>query len=605
MNKKKLFGAFLALTALVGVSACGGKKTESTKSPTVSSQTEAVASSKASQSSVSTPNSSVNPTPSSSSTSSAPAPTKTTPQPTTPVDPDANFTTVLNQDFTDVTAIGDKTDGATMYLDSSAKGSAVVEGDTKYAKITGNSSDTTLYLTTSGLDNGKIKMSFDFSLGGVQGSWTLFQLYGTSETVVEPAEVFGFRTAKDNTSKVTYIGYRTDKGQPTPTGFSSQLAYDGNANTWFHTELLLDLGTGTGNVVVTKAGTSYEASFTQAISEIKALKFMAKSQKNVCVDNVVVKHELGDFATVKAQKLVKLENLYNSYDLTKYTTNGATLTAKYNETKAGVEAATDFDKLNEAYNKGVAEIKAIKSDAEIAAENLANAKTSAIAEVRAEYDRLDSEYNYTEAERTELDSARDSSIEAINDAQTIEEIPELITAAKALLASITHTGTGSEVVKMTYSFDATTLTAAADKEKCTQDEFGTTVTMTGSVTKRVSTSSGKVYAIELAKQNGGTLSFVATANATLTLTIGSSSGANTSYFVVLADDQRVEAATVSGGAVKDTTDATYVVVTGTKYAENVVTYTLEKGKTYTLCTMAGADVTISGRTARIVTMNIA
>lgn len=603
MNKKKLFGAFLALTALVGVSACG-KETESSNSPAASSQTEAVASSKASESSVSTPSSSVNPTPSS-STSSAPAPSETTPQPTTPVDPDANFTTVLNQDFTDVTAIADKTDGATMYLDSSTKGSAVVEGDTKYAKITGNTSDTTLYLTTSGLDNGKIKMSFDFSLGGVQGSWTLFQLYGTSETEADPAEVFGFRTAKDSSS-VTYIGYRTDKGQSVPTGFSSQLAYDGNANTWFHTELLLDLGAGTGNVVVTKAGTSYEASFTQGISEIKALKFMAKSAgKSVCVDNVVVKHELGDFATVKAQKLVKLENLYNSYDLTKYTTNGATLTAKYNETKTNVEAATDFDKLNEAYNKGVAEIKAIKSDAEIAAENLANAKTAAIADVRAEYDRLDNEYNYTEAERTELDSTRDTAIEAINAATTIEEIPELIETAKSMLAEVSHTGTGSEVVRMNYSFDATTLTAAADKEACTQTEFGTTVTMTGSVTKRVSSSNGSVYAVELAKQKGGTLSFVATANATLTLTIGSSSGSNTSYFVVLADDQRIEAATVSGGAVKDTTDATYVVVTGTKYAENVVTYTLEKGKTYTLCTMAGADNTISGRTARIVTMNIA
>lgn len=110
-----------------------------------------------------------------------------------------------------------------MYLDSSAKGSAVVEGDTKYAKITGNSSDTTLYLTTSGLDNGKIKMSFDFSLGGVQGSWTLFQLYGTSETVVEPAEVFGFRTAKDNTSKVTYIGYRTDKDSQLQLAFHHSL----------------------------------------------------------------------------------------------------------------------------------------------------------------------------------------------------------------------------------------------------------------------------------------------------------------------------------------------------------------------------------------------
>ncbi len=604
MNKKKLFGAFLALTALVGVSACGGKETESSSNPTTSSQTEAVASSKGSESSVSTPSSSANPTPSS-STSSAPAPSETTPEPTTPVDPDANYTTVLSQDFTDVTVIADKTDGATMYLDSSAKGSAVVEGDTKYAKITGNSSDTTLYLTTSGLDNGKIKMSFDFSLGGVQGSWTLFQLYGTSETVTEPAEVFGFRTAKDSSS-VTYIGYRTDKGQSVPTGFSSQLTYDGNANTWFHTELLLDLGVGTGNVVVTKAGTSYEASFTQNISEIKALKFMAKSQgKSVCVDNVVVKHELGDFATVKAQKLVKLEALYNSYDLTKYTTNGATLTAKYNETKTNVEAATDFDKLNEAYNKGVAEIKAIKSDAEIAAENLANTKTAAIAEVRAEYDRLDNLYNYTEAERTELDSTRDTAIEAINAATTIEEIPELVETAKSMLAEVTHTGTGSEVVRMNYSFDATTLTAAADKEACTQAEFGTTVTMTGSVTKRVSSSSGNVYAVELAKQKGGTLSFVATADATLTLTIGSSSSSNTSYFVVLADNQRIEAATVSGGAVKDTTDATYVVVTGTKYAENVVTYTLEKGKTYTLCTMAGADTTISGRTARIVTMNIA
>ena len=603
MNRKKLFGAFLALTALVGVSACG-KETESSNSPAASSQTEAVSSSKESASSVSTPSSVPSSVPSVSIPSSTPTPSVTTPSVTTPVTPDDNFKTVLSQDFSDAT-IADKTDGATMYLDSSAKGSAVIEGDTKYAKITGNSSDTTLYLTTSGLDNGKIAMSFDFSLGGVQASWTLFQLYGTSEVETEPAEVFGFRTAKDS-NKVTYIGYRTDRQQSTPTSFSSQLAYDGNATTWFHTDLSLDLGTGKGKVEVKQGENSYQAEFNHTISEVKALKFMAKSgSKSVCVDNVVVKHELGDFETVKAQKVTKLDALYNSYDLTKYTTNGATLTAKYNEAKANVAAATDFDKLNSAYNNGVAEIKAIKSDAEIAAEALANAKTAAIAEIRAEYDRLDNENNYTETERTELDSMRDQSITAINGAADVEEIQELVQTAKELLGQIPHTGTGSEVVTMKYSFDATNLTVGADKDACTQADFGSVVTMTGSVVKRNNSANDKVVAVELGKQSGGKLTFVATANATLTLTVGSSGSSNTSYLIVLEDDAKLEATSVAGGAVKDTTDAKYVVVTGTKYAENVVTYTLTKGKTYTICTMAGEDATISGRAIRIVTMNIA
>ncbi|WP_024867471.1 hypothetical protein [Butyrivibrio sp. FCS014] len=82
----------------------------------------------------------------------------------------------------------------------------------------------------------------------------------------------------------------------------------------------------------------------------------------------------------------------------------------------------------------------------------------------------------------------------------------------------------------TYVFDATTLTAAKDKEVI---EVGTTfangyITAYGGVTKRINSSTQKVTSTEIGKSESSYFEFIVTGNANVTIETSSTGGSNTS-----------------------------------------------------------------------------
>ena len=95
----------------------------------------------------------------------------------------------------------------------------------------------------------------------------------------------------------------------------------------------------------------------------------------------------------------------------------------------------------------------------------------------------------------------------------------------------------------TYSFDATSLTAAADSEaivagtSMSEDNYITTF---GDVKKRTS-SSGSVASTEIGKNNSGGFTFTVTGTADLSFTTSSTGGKNTSAIgLVDGDGKAVE-----------------------------------------------------------------
>ena len=117
----------------------------------------------------------------------------------------------------------------------------------------------------------------------------------------------------------------------------------------------------------------------------------------------------------------------------------------------------------------------------------------------------------------------------------------------------------------TYSFDATALPAenVADKDALADGtKLADYFTVVGTVTQRV--KSDAIYAIEVAKNNGGALEFTVAGKATVTITVSSTGGSNTSAFALV--DATGNAMTEANGLTE---------VTGT--AAITVTYTVEAG----------------------------
>ena len=134
---------------------------------------------------------------------------------------------------------------------------------------------------------------------------------------------------------------------------------------------------------------------------------------------------------------------------------------------------------------------------------------------------------------------------------------------KAVVSEASQEAGGEDTdkpVTATYTFDSTSLTAAADKEAV---ESGTAFangyfTSFGKLTKRV--KSEAVYCVELEKKNAGGLSFDVKGTATVTMWISSTGGSNTSTFNLL-DANGAVVADKDGIATPEVTGTTYIEVT--------------------------------------------
>ena len=139
-------------------------------------------------------------------------------------------------------------------------------------------------------------------------------------------------------------------------------------------------------------------------------------------------------------------------------------------------------------------------------------------------------------------------------------------------------------------FDATALTAAADKEALTSDEIaGTGFSVEGTVQKRTS-STGGVASVELAKDAGGALVFEAKAGDKLVFDYSSTGSTNeSSVSVVDASGSAIFTQTVVGSSNGRTTGTVDIQADGTYKIVSTAGYTARGARVYTASIVSGGD----------------
>ncbi|MCD8326260.1 MAG: fibronectin type III domain-containing protein [Lachnospiraceae bacterium] len=192
-----------------------------------------------------------------------------------------------------------------------------------------------------------------------------------------------------------------------------------------------------------------------------------------------------------------------------------------------------------------------------------------------------------EAEAGASEGSGDDAVDAV-----IEDTEEM--TASVVLAS----GDGSEESETedsdgsgstTYVFDATELTASADKEDI---EAGTVIneyfTIVGTVQKRISSSTGNVTSVELAKASGGAIEFTVDGTADVTVVVSSNGSSNTST-IALVDE--------NGDTVAN--NESVETVTGT--SKVTLTYSDLEAGTYSVVTPYSEDY---GRVVRVYSVTV-
>ena len=147
-------------------------------------------------------------------------------------------------------------------------------------------------------------------------------------------------------------------------------------------------------------------------------------------------------------------------------------------------------------------------------------------------------------------------------------------------------------------FDATALTAAADKEALTSDEIaGTGFSVEGTVQKRTSSSTGGVTSVELAKDAGGALVFEAKAGDQLVFDYSSTGTTNeSSVSVVDASGAAIFTQTVIGSSNGRTTSTVDIPADGTYKIVSTAGFTARGARVYAASIVSGGDTPVEPTT---------
>ena len=197
-----------------------------------------------------------------------------------------------------------------------------------------------------------------------------------------------------------------------------------------------------------------------------------------------------------------------------------------------------------------------------------------------------------EAVETTESSEDAESVEVVEDAEaseeTEEEASDTVEVEDTELETQSSNDKETETVTETFSFDATELTAAADKEAIEDGEkfadgyyeaslkdvtvtksSGETASTSGSIVKRVNSTTGAVKSVELGKWESGVMKFTVEGTADLTAGVSSTGGSNSSVVALVKYAEDGSETTIAN-------NENIEIVTGTSVTE--ISYTgLEAG----------------------------
>ena len=332
---------------------------------------------------------------------------------------------LVDEDFSTTTSIEKGGFDGSTKLYRNVNGSAepdetknTVKVESGHAVLVDESGDATELYVNFGHVTGVVEAYSEVKFSAPGGSWTPFQLYGSTNSKSN-AEILGIRTTEEGSDKKVKLNYRLE-GSNNNLG-SANAIYINDKDT-FGVYWKIDLTT--GKVTVEVDGVALANELDVGAIGLLGLKLTSSNNGSKTfaeVDNIIVVGELYELADYIAAKKTQLEGKFSISALENDAVLGnisAGVQAKLTEQSALI-TGEDYDAVDTAYKAAVEAVEAVV---------VANAKTAAC-------DIID-EYlpkaggTYTGNQETALNNARASVKEKIN-AESVTSLE----AVKAALAA--------------------------------------------------------------------------------------------------------------------------------------------------------------------------
>ena len=289
----------------------------------------------------------------------------------------------------------------------------------------------------SGVVEGVTKLS----LANSGGSYSFFQIYGTSDVKTEASEIFGLTTDRINNAEL--LKYRLNGSNDSLYNSDNNLQLKFADNVDYELYFKIDLDNNTFYLTIsvdnevkfiidtTNADTKFNF---KSISGLKILS-SDKGNKTCSVDYVAVKGNLPSLDEYKTKYTEKVDSLYVKYDLTKYTQNANELASIKESGLNAISNAETKDAVVEAFNACKKALSEVLNDEQVAFNKL---KTDSKNELDSYITSRISDL--TEDKDSELlnkiSTLKNNAFNVIDEAKTEEEITTKVNETKINLEKL-------------------------------------------------------------------------------------------------------------------------------------------------------------------------
>lgn len=290
----------------------------------------------------------------------------------------------------------------------------------------------------SGVVEGVTKLS----LANSGGSYSFFQIYGTSDVKTEASEIFGLTTDRIK-NNAELLKYRLNGSNDSLYNSDNNLQLKFADNIDYELYFKIDLDNNTFYLTISVDNevkfiidtTNIDTKFN--FKSICGLKFLSSDSgnKTCSVDYVAVKGNLPSLSDYKSKYSTKVNSLYATYDLTKYTLNENQLTNIKDNALNTILNAETKNAVVEAFNACKKALSEVLNDEQVAFNKL---KTDSKSELDSYITSKISDL--TEDKDSELlnkiSTLKNNALSVIDEAKTEEEITTKVNETKISLEKL-------------------------------------------------------------------------------------------------------------------------------------------------------------------------
>lgn len=289
----------------------------------------------------------------------------------------------------------------------------------------------------SGVVEGVTKLS----LANSGGSYSFFQIYGTSDVKTEASEIFGLTT--DRIKNAELLKYRLNGSNDSLYNSDNNLQLKFADNVDYELYFKIDLDNNTFYLtisvdnevkfIIDTTNTTTKFNF----KSICGLKFLSSDtdSKTCSVDFVAVKGNLPSLSDYKSKYSTKVNSLYATYDLTKYTLNENQLANIKDNALNTILNAETKNAVVEAFNTCKEALSEVLNDEQVAFNKLkTDSKNELDSYIKSKISNLTEDKDSVLLDK--ISTLKDNAFSEIDKAKTEEEITTKVDETKINLEKL-------------------------------------------------------------------------------------------------------------------------------------------------------------------------